>query len=233
MTPRIKETDSHLDLAWFSESLFGQMNGSKKVYEMSGINSFSELIHPAIMKCQYMFQKAPQELRVVLALKNYHLVCFSEETKAKSHHPKAKVYGGFPYQISQFLNDSPQEAILNFGKMGAIFLSKTECFDPPLIPELHHFVLPLWLDYALSEELWGPKGKWIRFHERLHTLFENNGLLIEQDHPGYYPLKVESSWISDHGFKGNKTDSSFVLVAAWDFPLSGLVELEKLMAREL
>jgi hypothetical protein len=122
--------------------------------------------------------------------------------------------------------------VIHFGQLGSIHLSKSELVQGvPNSLQLHHHTLPIWLDYALSTELWGPTGKWTRFHERLHTLFVNYGLLIEQDFPGHYPLKKEAQWLSQHGFQGNLTQKNYDLILTWDFPLSGVIELEKVLSR--
>jgi hypothetical protein len=55
--------------------------------------------------------------------------------------------------------------------------------------------------------------------------------LIEQDFPGHYPLEKEAQWLSKHGFQGNLTQTNYDLILTWDFPLSGLVELEKVISR--
>lgn len=224
MTPRINE-------ARFSEALLEQLKQKNSGHQMDGLGVISQLTHPAIIKCHQNFEHAPEELKLSQNSGAYNLLPFKNRADALQSYPQAAQYGGFPWQIWQFLQDSPSEALIHFAEMGSIYLSKTESFGPYLVPELHHYTLPLWLDYALSPELWGPAGKWTRFHERLHTLFANNGLLIEKDFPGYYPLKAEAQWLGKHGFHGLSSTDKFVLILTWDFPLSGLVELEKVLAR--
>lgn len=225
MTPRINE-------AWFSEALLDQLKQKKSGFQMDGKGAISELTHPAILKTKHNFEHAMSELQLKLSSGSYNLLTFKNKTAALASYPHTKSYEGFPWQFWQFLQDSPSEAVIHFGEMGSIYLSKSESFSPYLVPEVHHYTLPLWLDYALSPELWGLAGKWTRFHERLHTLFKNNGLLIDHDFPGYYPLKKEAHWLAKHGFHGLQTNDQFILILTWDFPLSGLVELEKVLARE-
>ena len=97
--------------------------------------------------------------------------------------------------------------------------------------DLHHHVLPIWLDYALSSELWGEVGKWTRFHQRLQTAFKDSEILAGQDFTGFYPLKTEAQWLSKYGFQGRLTETNYDLILTWDFPLSALLELEKVLAR--
>jgi hypothetical protein len=224
MTPRINE-------AWFSEALLDQLKQKTSGHQMDGLGVISELTHPAIIKTQHNFIHAMDQLQLKLSAGSYNLLTFKNQADALKNYPQTKSYGGFPWQVWQFLKDAPAEAVVHFGEMGSVYLSKSESFAPYLVPEVHHYTLPLWLDYALSPELWGPAGKWTRFHERLHTLFADNGLLIDQDFPGYYPLKTEAQWLGKHGFHGLQSNEKFILILTWDFPLSGLVELEKVLAR--
>lgn len=225
MTPRINE-------AWFSEALLEQLKQKKSGFQMDGQGKISELTHPAIIKTEHNFTHAMDQLQLKLTSGVYSLLTFKNKAQAQAAYPQIKSFDGFPWQVWQFLQANPSEAIIHFGELGSVYLSKTESFSPYLVPEVHQYTLPLWLDYALSPELWGPGGKWTRFHERLHTLFENNGLLIEQDFPGYYPLKTQAQWLGKHGFHGLLTNNQFVLILTWDFPLSGLVELENVLAQE-
>ncbi len=233
MTPRTKDAGKVLDLADFSEVLLSQLRTPQREFDLTGLDKISNLIHPALLKCQLAFRQSPQNLDLRNQVKNYHVRCFSSMDLAREHYPGIQCFGGHPYNIWQFINSVPDNALLDCGEYGAVYLSKTEEFSSPETPEIHHFIVPLWLDYALSEELWGPQGKWTRFHKRFHTLFENNSLLIEQDNPGYYPLGPKASFLKGHGYKGLESASSFVLVPQWDFPLSALIRLEKLLSREV
>lgn len=224
MTPRINEDR-------FSQALLEQLKHQSSTYLMDGQGMITQLTHPAIIKCQQNFELAREELELKHSSSSYNLLTFKNRMDAVKSYSQAPQFGGFPWQFWQFLQAPPSEALIHFGEIGSVYLSKTESFGPYLVPELHHYTLPLWLDYALSPELWGPAGKWTRFHERLHTLFAINGLLIEQDFPGYYPLKAEAQWLGKHGFQGLQSTDKFVLILTWDFPLSGLIELEKVLAR--
>lgn len=224
MTPRINETT-------FSETLLAQLKLKKSAHQMDGKGSITQLTHPAILKIQQQFTESPNELNLSLKSGDYHILTFKNKAEAQKNYPQIQNFDGFPWHLGQFRAQSPDEALIHFGDLGSVLLSKLESFSPYLVPELHHYTLPVWLDYALSPELWGPAGKWMRFHERLNTLFEDNGLLIEKPFPGYYPLKKEAQWLETHGFHGLQTNDQFVLIFTWDFPLSGLVELEKILAR--
>lgn len=224
MTPRIIEDR-------FSEILFEQLKLPKSGYQLDGSGPVSTLTHPALTKIALQFVHEPTKLDYRLTLGEYNLLAFSNLEEAREQYPSTKIFGGFPHEIGQFMQAQPSEALINFEGIGTVFLSKIESFAPVFIPGLHHYTLPAWLDYALSGELWGPAGKWTRFHDRLHTIFANNGLLLDQDFPGFYPLKKEAQWLQNHGFQGQQNPHGFSLILPWDFPLSGLSELEKVLAR--
>ena len=209
------------DLSWFSEALLAQAKKTNFDYDLSGENGIFTILHPALIKCQHTFENSPDDLTLRTTSHGWNL-----DYRIPS---EARVFSGFPYEIARFLKDG-QDAVLDFKHLGQVFLTKNEVPTPDK-SELKHHLIPLWLDYALSAELWGSAGKWTRFHERLHTLFENNSLLIGKDLAGYYPLKKEAQWLGTNGFRGKLTQNQFDLILPWDFPLSGLVELEKVLAR--
>lgn len=232
MTPRIKELNQESDLSWFSEELLSQLKKKNLDHRLDGQGPLFELLHPALIKCRHAFEHSPQDMVFRSTSSAWNLQAFKNQLEAEAKTIGIKSYGGFPWQISRFLQENPSEAVIHFGQVGSVHLSKSEA--SPITPEkieLYHHILPVWLDYALSPELWGTAGKWPRFHARIHTLFENNGLFIEQDFPGFYPLKKEAQWLAQHGFQGRLTQTNYDLILTWDFPLSGLVELEKVLAR--
>jgi hypothetical protein len=232
MTPRINESNFVDDPSSFSSELFSQLNHKELVFKLDGQGELFEFWHPALIKCRQVFEKSPQDLVFRANSSGWNLVSFKNQQEAALNLPGMKTYEGFPWAISQFLKDSPQEAVIHFGQLGSVHVSKSNLQEIGAEKSgLHHHMLPLWLDYALSPELWGPAGKWTRFHERLNTLFENYGLLVDRDFPGFYPLKKEAQWLSKFGFQGRLTQTSFDLILTWDFPLTGLIELEKVLAR--
>jgi len=232
MTPRIKEPDLKSDLSWFSEELLSQLKKNNLSYQLSGQGPLFEVLHPALLKCRYSFEHSPQELIFRSSSSGRHLQAYKNQHEAEEKIKGIKSYGGFPWQISHFIQDNPSQALIHFGELGSLYLSRNPQQLTTGPTQLHHHILPIWLDYALSPELWGPEGKWIRFHARLHTLFEKYGLLIEQDFPGFYPLSKEAEWLSEHGFQGRLTQTTYDLILTWDFPLSALIKLEKVLARE-
>lgn len=232
MTPRIKELGQECDLGRFSEELLSQFKKTKSSYLLNGQGPISELLHPALIKCDYLYKHSPNELVLRSSSSGRNLMAFKNQQEAEKRLKGMRSYGGFPWEISHFIQDNPPEALIHFGQLGSVHVSNADiATDYPENLGPHLFTLPIWLDYALSTELWGPVGKWPMFHARLHTLFENYGLLINQDFPGFYPLKKDAQWLLQHGFLGRLTETSFDLILTWDFPLSGLVKLETILAR--
>jgi hypothetical protein len=231
MTPRTKQTISDPDLSWFSDALLAQFKSIKSSYDLSGQGSLCDLIHPALIKAKHEYDHSSGELDFRSHSSGWNLIAYKNSKNADLH-SNAQSYGGFPWQISQFIKDGPTSAVLHFGEMGSVFLSKAELDTTiPISPEFFHYAMPIWLDYALSPELWGVSGKWTRFHASLHTLFEKYGLLIDQDFPGFYPLDPKAQYLTELGFKGSLNDKNFNLTLPWDFPLSGLKKLEEVIRR--
>jgi hypothetical protein len=232
MTPRIKDLGQDDDLSRLSAELLSQFEKKKNVYSLDGQGPLFDLLHPAIIKCRHTYEHSPKDLIFRSNSSGWNLKAYKNQLEAERENRGIKNYGGFPCDISLFLNENPTEAMIHFGELGSLHLSKGE--SPQIHPKhlnLHHHVLPIWLDYALSSELWGISGKWIRFHHRLHYLFTHSGLLAAEDHIGYYPLKTEAQWLSKFGFQGRLSPTSYALILTWDFPLSALLELEKVLAR--
>jgi len=231
MTPRIKQPNSDTDLGWFSDALLGQLKHNKLSYDLSSHGPIFDLIHPALIKAQHTYIHSPQELELRSSSSGWNLISYKDKSSAEIH-SSVPAYGGFPWHISKFLKDSPSSALIHFDQLGSIYLSRSDLAkSPPAHLDFYHHALPIWLDYALSPELWGPDGKWTRFHTSLHTLFEKYGLLIEQDFPGFYPLNPKANYLANMGFKGSISEKNFTLTFPWDFPLTGLKELEEVMRR--
>lgn len=232
MTPRIKDSNSENGLEHFSEQLLSQLQSSKKEFDLTGEGVFFDFLHPALIKTKYLFDHHRQEIAVKQVIHGRMIHSFKTHKEAQLQYPQVANYGGLPWQIFQLLQDDPHEALVDCGPLGSAYLSKRSEGRAELAgAELHDYLLPVWLDYALSPELWGPSGKWIRFHERFRTLFMKFGLLIDQSQIGYYRLSPEASWLKTKGFNGSVSVMEFSIIPNWDFPLSGLIELENILAR--
>ncbi len=157
---------------------------------------------------------------------DYHFEAFQGRDELKLKYPAARIRRGHPKEIYQFLSGN-SEIFLDFDQMGCVYLSPEPSGEAKSISQMGR-----WLDYALSPELWGPEGKWTRFHERLHKLFEKNNLLEGADTPGYYPLKPDARSWENFPFQGDRQNGVYALVLPWTFSLTDLGKIESLMANE-
>lgn len=232
MTPRIKDTFNQSELTWFSEELLAQIKKKDFLPNLTDEGPLFTVEHPELIKTKFLFANNPSSLSFNNSIMGWTFESFKNQIEAVSFYPQIPKIGGFPWQTHQFLISKEPEALIDFGQLGTVYLTtKTRPLPDSSKLELHNYLLAAWLNYALSPELWGTSGKWPRFHHRLHTLFEHNGLLIGEDFPGYYRLKKDAEWLFDKGILGKKTESDFQLILPWDFSLSKLIEIEKILSR--
>lgn len=185
-------------------------------------------VHPKVLLATLKHENAPAEL---LILPGFSYDCFANLTIAKLAYPDISLeFEGRPWTLHRFLTGPYAEAIIYFKELGTIVLSKNALNVTPGTETFWH-TLPIWMSYALSPELWGPQGKWTRFHERLEKLFQEKNLLISCSN-GYYSLKSQASKLRDHGFHGTEVDKTYVIVLPWTFPLTALEKLEKIVRQE-
>ncbi len=192
----------------------------------------SHLIHPKVLWATLEFQNNPQQEAPSLTITGWNYDCFKNQAEATEKYPHiALQFTGRPWNIYQFLVGGQSEAIIDFQDLGAVVISR-DTLNPENKNELFAHVLPHWLNYALSPELWDGNGKWPRFHERLSKLLKSKNLLEGQEYPGYYPLKTSAKRIESFGFIGSQLDKSYVLVLPWSFSLTTLKKLEEVLDLE-
>lgn len=210
----------------FSQILLEQMNLKENFFQLTANSPIYCIEHPGVVKirlsseAEFSALPAPQSTFFDL-----YWNVESSLDKARQNFPQLDVYSGHPKDVYKWMqNKSP--AIFNFSPLGILVLSDAQ-YERKLTPSDH--AMALWFNYATSMELWGPQGKWTRFHERLQALFNRYNLLVEQSGPGFYRLDPQVSWIRSHGFVGDLSSHELQLTLPWDFPLSALVKLEKLI----
>jgi hypothetical protein len=223
----------------FTEILLQQLCVSQTIHlELDGppMSRF----HPKILMTKLLFEENLREKIPRINLQDWNYDCFKDSTSAEMTYPDIKTrFVGRPWTFFKFFydnenakkHDSIDEAIIDFKELGTIVLSK-KTLNPFQSTELHHFILPQWIDYALSSELWGPQGKWIVFHQRLHNLFSELNLLESTDSVGFYPLHQKLCKLDSLGFKGTINRDNYLLVLPWCFSLSALNKLEKVIRQE-
>jgi hypothetical protein len=220
MTPRV-------DHDWSNE-LIKQTQSDGSIFNLRSNTQVFAFKHPAVLKALLEHKNNPQqEYPIIPTHSGWNLFCFND---SKRFHNDV-IHKAHPHVIWEILNQKPNEAILDFDDLGCVLLTLHKRQEKTELG-VHHKTLPLLLDYVFSQDQWGPQGKWTRFHQRLHGIFEKYKLVSENTVPGRYPLTKRASILGSKGFLGTETTSSYVLTMPWTFPLSGLEKLEKTIMQE-
>jgi hypothetical protein len=215
----------------FSETLLKQESEAFPV-NLTMDGPISHLIHPKVLWATLQFQNNPQQETPSLSITGWYYDCFKNSSAAREKYPHiALQFTGRPWNIYQFQVEGHSEAIIDFQDLGAVVISR-ESLNSENKNELFAHVLPHWLNYALSPELWDINGKWPRFHERILKLLKTKDLIEEHEYPGYYPLKASAKKLESFGFIGSQLDKTYVLVLPWSFSLTTLKKLEEVLDRE-
>lgn len=216
----------------FSEILTGQLK------ELSPLNlelhgPLMAQIHPQIIWGRLQFEHNPDQELPQVQIPGWHYMCFGDISEAVSKYQDIQhKLVGRPWTVHQFLSDGHEAAIIDFLEYGAVVVSKTSLKAAQSNPGVHHFTLPHWLSYVLGHELWGPFGKWTRFHQRIEALLNKHQLLEGSSTVGYYPLKPKAEKIATLGLHGTSIDKAYLLVLPWSFSLSALNKLEEIIQQE-
>jgi hypothetical protein len=189
-------------------------------------------LHPRLIWASLQLKHNPTLLPEKIKLEGWFYECFPDPDAAKIKYPDIKLsFVGKPWSLHQFLSENHQAAIIHFPGLGTIVLSRQE-LDSTFDSALHHHLLPIWMNYALSPELWGKDGKWTRFNSRLTQLFQKHRLLRPQGSLGYYPLEMRASKLAEKGFLGTHLEKSYLIVLPWTFSLTSLEKLEQTIQQE-
>jgi hypothetical protein len=181
--------------------------------------------HPRVVSAQFRFENG-EILEEAFVHSEWKAAFYKNTDEARRYHPEFQLLGpGSVKTFSELLSKKNESFIIDFSPLGTVALTQNS-IEQGQSSGSHRTTLPHWLTYALSPELWGPVGKWTRFHERLHTLFDKYHLLNGKDFPGFYPLKPDARWLEEHGFKGTLIKDQFILNLNWTFPLSALEKIE-------
>lgn len=215
----------------FSQELLEQMKERSPI-DLSMDGPIISRLHPKIIWTKLLLKHHPEQELPAQEIPGWNACYYATREEALEAFPTIELnFDGRPWNLFQFLNGKFEEAIIDVPPLGSVVLSKKE------LPSqegrgLHHHLLSIWMTYALSPELWGPVGKWTRFHSRLHQILKDYKLLDGEDSVGYYPLISKAQSLEASGFLGTKLEKSFVLVLPWDFSLSELEKLEETIRQE-
>ena len=161
----------------------------------------------------------------------YFFSHYTNLSSALQNHPNIPVKRMLPHEVFQFINSIDDSCLFDSENLGVSFVSKKPIAEKQL-QGLVELTLEPFLAYALSNELWGPEGKWTRFHERMVNLLNLKSLLIKTSGPGNYLLNIEGKRIEKYGLKGTMKEDGYLLQMTWAYPLKALVELEKIISQE-
>jgi hypothetical protein len=215
----------------FSDELLKQTSEESKL-DLTLEGPLLSKLPPKIIWARLQHKYDPTLTPQDMTISGYHFDCFKNVSEAKNKYPEVSLeFVGKPWLVGQFRESTEDKAIIDFASLGAVLLSKSE-IQSNKTNDLWWHELPLWLSYALSPELWGPQGKWTRFHDRLINIFTEKSLLDVPSSPGYYTLKGEASILKEQGFSGTRLDKSYVIVLPWTFSLTSLERLEKVIRQE-
>jgi len=206
-----------------SQILLDQMNLHENSYQLTADAPIYRLEHPGLVKTRLTSEADLPPLPETFF--GFHWETSSSLEEAQKKYPALKVSKGKPCDLHRWMH-SKTPMIFDFTPLGILVL---EVSLPCKNPDLLDHSMAVWFNYATSIELWGPQGKWNRFHERLLVLFNRHNLLVEQSYPGFYRLDPKTNWISSHGFVGDLLPNELQITFPWDFPLSAIVKLEKLI----
>jgi hypothetical protein len=226
MTPRINQNLSKdQTISMFSELIVNQAHSQIEKFNFQKEGPLLNFLHPKQVRSMLSFiSSGPEELSSASPWALY-----DSPERALLDFPHYEVLRATPANIFFHVSSLKHACIFNFESMGCVVFEARETIPADLTRVL---LLPF-LDYALSNDLWGPEGKWTRFHERLHTHFTKYHLLKGSSRPGHYELdpSLESKFL-DLKIRGTLYQGYLTLTLPWTFGLKELESLENLLQQE-
>jgi hypothetical protein len=189
-------------------------------------------IHPRLIWARLLHQHQLDQQEVT-PITGWTYQSFPNISKAEEYFPDISLkWVGKPWCLHEFIQGSSTKALIDFQDWGVAALSKSDDFLTTRGKELHHYAIPVWLTYALSPELWGSQGKWIRFDQELIKILKQKKLLKPESTLGRYCLEPKAESLATKGFPGTKGEDSYVLELPWSFSLSALKKLIQIIEQE-
>lgn len=224
MTPRTIDSE-------IMETLLKDSASFVENFHLTDEQPVISLLPPLVLRARLNFKASPQTPLNEYKHTEFHTEFYSSPEEARKAHPLVPVYPGHPHRVADFLSEVVTETSLDFG-FGVAFFSRKHLEHKTQANELFVHELSAWLNYALSPELWGPEGKWTRFHNRLMTLCEKNKILNGECKIGLYPLKSGAREWKKIQLEGNLVNETLILTLPWTFSLTALETLENLIGEE-
>lgn len=215
----------------FAELLEGQMKENLPL-DLSLEAPLMNKLHPKLIWATLVYKHNPQQEPPDIEIPGFDYECFENLSRAAEKYPGVDLkFPGRPWTIHKYLTGTEDKALIDFAELGAVLLSRNEQ-NTKRGRNLHDHLLPVWLSYALSPELWGPVGKWPRFHDRIIQIFKQYNILDEKASLGYYPLNARAEKLEALGFPGTRLEKGYLIVLPWTFSLYDLEKLETVIRQE-
>lgn len=215
----------------FSELMLLQSKGSLNEFDLRMDGPGMNVIHPQVLRSLlvYLADSSAKPRQVLIPGWNYQI--FTNLDDLRAEYESVTLQKGEPWAMAEFMKSTTKLSAFDFGPLGIALLSR-EALPTREGNALPNHILPPFLSYALSADLWGPNGKWTRFHERLHTQFDKLDLLKGASSPGRYVLKGEAQKLELKGIFGTPENGHYILTLPWTFSLTALLELERVLSQE-
>lgn len=215
----------------FSDLILQQSREKKHGWDLSHDAPLFELLHPKVIKALLHYMKTPDAAPVEeFKSDEWRLQTFANIEEARLSYPHTDILKGHVWVFADLSKVSHDPVLVDFESLGVAALSHNKL--PASTVGLHQHLLPIWLNYATSPDLWSSYGKWPRFHERLVNIFKSRNLLQPDSTLGKYKLNPSTQKLEKFGFKGSLEDGSYTLILPWTFPLTALKDLETIVLQE-
>ncbi len=211
--------------------LLKESQNKVQIFDLRADAPLFNIQHPLALKARLQFENEADATPPKLSIPGWNLYCFRHADDLRKLNLTTDIITARPHLVFKALQNNPSLLAFDFFDLGAFLLSKNELHLKEEMG-IHLYTLPYWAYYAVSPEIWGTQGKWIRFHERLQLLFAKFNLSSSASCPGQYHLKPEAQKLEVFGFFGTLEKEHYTLTFPWTFPLTGLIQLEKIVAQE-
>lgn len=212
----------------FSDMVLQQVREHVPTFDFRSSAKLYAFLHPQVLRSMLSYLDNPEHEIKGFSFGTWNLSGFVNAVDARKAFSDVTLQRGTVSNFEAWMR-SPSELAFDFDSLGVAVLSEKA---PESQTGLATAMLSPWLLYATSPELWGPQGKWTRFHSQLETLFEKYGLMKGKQRPGLYLLSPQIKKLEKFGFLGDDLGDVIQWSLPWTFPLSGLKELEVKLSQE-
>jgi hypothetical protein len=226
MTPRINQNlPKDQAISMFSELIINQAHTQIEKFNFQASGPLLHFLHPKQVRDMLTYIASHPEGPSTPS----PWALYDSPEQAQLDFPHYEILRATPANIFFHVTSLKHSCIYDFESMGCVVFEVKETTPS----DLTRVLLSPFLDYALSNDLWGPEGKWTRFHERLHTHFTKYHLLKGSSRPGFYELNPAfESKLLDLKIKGTLSQGYLTMTLPWTLGLKELEALENLLQQE-